>query len=47
MCYEADIKKAQDTGQEYFVRLVKDLPLVKNDLEVIKNAVNKIEQCSD
>lgn len=47
LCYEADIKKAQDTRQEYFVKLVGDLSLVKNDLEVIKNAVNKIEQYSD
>lgn len=46
LCYEADIKKAQDTGHEYFVKLVGDLPLVKKDLEVIKNALNKIKQFS-
>ena len=46
LCYESDIKKAQDTGREYFLKLVGELPLVKNDLEVIKNATNKIKQCS-
>ena len=46
LCYEADIKKAQDTGHEYFLKLVGDLSLVKNDLELIKNALNKIEQFS-
>lgn len=46
-CYEADIKKAQDTGHEYFLKLVGSLPLVKNDLEIIKNALNKISQFSD
>ena len=46
LCYETDIKKAQDTGHEYFLRLVGDLPLVKNDLELIKNASNKIKQFS-
>ena len=46
-CYEADIKKAQDTGHEYFLKLVGNLPLVKNDLEIIKNALDKISQFSD
>ena len=46
-CYEADIKKAQDTGHEYFLKLVGSLPLVKNDLEIIKNALDKINQFSD
>ena len=46
-CYEADIKKAQDTGHEYFLKLVGNLPLVKNDLEIIKNALDKINQFSD
>lgn len=43
LCYESDIKKAQDTGHEYFLKLIEDLPLVKNDLEIIKNALNKIQ----
>lgn len=46
LCYESDIKKAQDTGHEYFLKLVGDLPLVKNDLEIIKNATNKIREFS-
>lgn len=46
-CYEADINKAQDTGHEYFLKLVGNLPLVKNDLEIIKNALDKINQFSD
>jgi len=46
-CYEADINKAQDTGHEYFLKLVGNLPLVKNDLETIKNALDKISQFSD
>jgi len=44
LCYEADIKKAQDSGHEYFLKLVGDLSIVKNNLELIKNAINKIEQ---
>lgn len=46
LCYETDIKKAQDTGHEYFLKLVGDLPLVKNDLEIIKNASDKIREFS-
>ena len=46
LCYETDIKKAQDTGHEYFLKLVGDLHLVKNDLELIKNALDKIKQFS-
>jgi len=43
-CYEADIHKAQDTGHEYFVKLVGDMVLAKNDLEAIKIALDKIKQ---
>ena len=43
LCYESDIKKAQHTGHEYFLKLVGDLPRVKNDLELIKNALGKIQ----
>jgi len=46
LCYEADIKKAQDIGHEYFLKLVGDLSLIKNNLELIKNALNKIDQFS-
>ena len=42
--YETDITKAQDTGHEYYLNLVGDLPTVKNDLELIKIAKSKIRQ---
>lgn len=42
--YEADIKKAQDTGHEYYLNLIGDLASVKNDLELIKIARSKIKQ---
>jgi len=42
--YEADIQKAQDTGHEYYLNLVGDLALVKNDLGLIKIAKSKINQ---
>jgi len=45
-CYEADIHKAQDTGHEYFVKLVGDMRVAKNDLETIKIALDKIKQFS-
>ena len=46
LCYEADIHKAQDTGHEYFVKLVGDMVVTKNDLETIKIALDKIKQFS-
>jgi len=46
LCYEADIHKAQDTGHEYFVKLVKDMVETKNDLVNIKIALDKIKQFS-
>jgi len=45
-CYEADIHKAQDIGHEYFVKLVGDMVIAKNDLETIKIALDKIKQFS-
>jgi len=45
-CYEADIHKAQDIGHEYFVKLVGDMRVAKNDLETIKIALDKIKQFS-
>jgi hypothetical protein len=41
LCYEADIKKAHEIEHEYFLKLVGDLTLVKNDLEKIKKVVDK------
>ncbi|HXW03452.1 MAG TPA: hypothetical protein VD651_04240 [Nitrosarchaeum sp.] len=46
-CYESDINKAQNTGHEYFLKLVGDLPFVKNDLDLVKNALDKIDQFSN
>lgn len=44
--YETDIQKAQDTGHEYYLSLIGDLPKIKNDLELIKIAQLKIKQFS-
>lgn len=43
-CYQSDIHKAEDTGNEYFVKLVGDMEQARNDLEIIKNALKKIGQ---
>ena len=45
-CYEADIKKAQDTGHEYFVKLVGNMIEARDDLDTIKIALRKIKQFS-
>lgn len=42
--YETDIQKAQDTGHEYYLKLIGDLASVKNDLELVKTAKSKISQ---
>ena len=42
--YETDIQKAQDTGHEYYLKLIGDLASVKNDLELVKTAKSKIIQ---
>ena len=46
-CYKSDIHKAQDTGHEYFVKLVGDMTIAKKDLEDIKTALEKIKQFSE
>ncbi len=46
-CYEADIKKAQDTGHEYFVKLVGNMIEARDDLNTIKIALHKIKQFSE
>ena len=46
-CYKADIEKAEDTGVEYFVKLLGDVHEARNDLESIKNALIKIKQRSE
>ena len=46
-CRQSDIVKAQDTGREYFMKLLGDLQVAQKDLEPIKNALVKIKQYSD
>lgn len=46
-CYEADIKKAQDIGHEYFVKLVGNMVQARDDLNTIKIALRKIKQFSE
>jgi len=46
-CYEADIHKAEDTGHEYFVKLVGDMAQARKDLDIIKNALDKINNFSE
>ena len=41
-CYRADIKKAQDTGHEYFVNLVGDMASAGDDVVEIESAVRGI-----
>ncbi len=46
-CYQADIHKAENTGHEYFLKLVGDMAEAKNDLKSIKIALEKIKQYSE
>jgi len=46
-CYESDIHKAEDTGYDYFVKLVGDMVQGRKDLETIKIALEKINQFSE
>ena len=46
-CYESDIKKAQDSGYEYFLNLVGDMSMAKMDIDTIKTALQKVNQFSD
>ena len=45
-CRKSDIGKAQDTGKEYFVKLLGDLQEASKDLESLKNALVKIKEYS-
>ena len=42
--YETDIKKAQDTGNEYYLNLVGNLGAIRGDLDLIKIAKLKINE---
>lgn len=46
-CYESDIHKAEDAGHEYFVKLVGDMEEARNDLGIIKTALEKINDFSE
>ena len=46
LCYRSDIDKAEDTGQEYFVKIVGNMQEARKDKEVIKEALKKIKQYS-
>lgn len=46
-CYQADISKAEDAGQEYFVKLIGDTKEARKDKEVIKKTLSKIRQFSE
>ncbi|HJJ23096.1 MAG TPA: hypothetical protein OQH54_05205 [Nitrosopumilus sp.] len=46
-CYEADIHKAEDTGHEYFLKLVGNMVEARDDLKIIKTALDKIKQYSE
>ncbi|MCE2498752.1 MAG: hypothetical protein J4F28_07190 [Nitrosopumilaceae archaeon] len=41
-CYKSDITKAQDTGYEYFVRLVGDMEAATEDKDEIERALQNI-----
>lgn len=41
-CYKSDITKAQDTGYEYFVRLVGDMEAAAGDKDEIERALQNI-----
>jgi len=45
-CYQSDIEKAENTGHEYFIKLLGDLHTVKNDSLSIIQAIEKINQFS-
>ncbi|MCS5528253.1 MAG: hypothetical protein NZ747_03150 [Nitrosopumilus sp.] len=46
-CYKSDIEKAEDTGVEYFIKLLGNVQDARKDLEPIKDALIKIKQYSD
>ena len=46
-CRKADIEKAENTGAEYFIKLLGDVHKARNDLEEIEKALIKINQYSE
>ena len=47
VCYESDIKKARESGYEYFVELVGGLENAQKDVYKIETALEKVKQFSD
>tara|TARA_B110001454_G_scaffold217542_1_gene243121 strand:+ start:649 stop:1074 length:426 start_codon:yes stop_codon:yes gene_type:complete len=45
-CRKADIEKAENTGAEYFIKLLGDIQEARKDLEPIKIGLVKIKQYS-
>ena len=45
-CYQSDIEKAENTGHEYFIKLLGDIPDAKKDVPSITVAIHKISQFS-
>ena len=45
-CYQSDIEKAENTGHEYFIKLLGDLSAAKKDTPNITQAIEKISQFS-
>ena len=43
-CRKSDIEKAEETGKEYFIKLVGNAQDAKKDTELIENALIKIKQ---
>ena len=43
-CRKADIEKAENTGAEYFIKLLGDVHKARNDLEEVEKALIKINQ---
>jgi len=46
-CRKADIEKAENTGAEYFIKLLGDIQEARKDLEPIKIGLVKIKQYSE
>jgi hypothetical protein len=46
-CHKSDIEKAEETGKEYFIKLVGNVEDAKKDNELIENALIKINQYSE
>ena len=46
-CRKADIIKAEETGAEYFIKLLEDIHKAKKDLDIIDKAMIKINQYSE